>query len=151
METAALIFGLSLVYLADILIIFLGIKTIKQTYREYYMPVNHESHIEVDGIVSSVKYPGQGRYTTEYVEVEFEYEGKKYKKKTRYNFAKYYKKGDAVKVCFLPDDSQMNIVIKNNESEKGANSFLAGGICIVGGVILAILLTYSFFIKGISL
>lgn len=45
----------------------------------------------------------------------------------------------------------MNIVIKSNESEKGANSFLAGGICIVGGVILAILLTYSFFIKGISL
>jgi len=92
-----------------------------------------------------------GRYSTEYVEVEFEYKGTKYKKKTRYNFAKDYKQGDTVNVCFLPDDPQMNIVIKSNESEKGANSFLAGGICIVGGVILAILLTYSFFIKGISL
>ena len=151
METAAIIFGLSLLYLADILIIILGIKTIKQTYREYYMPVNHESHIELNGIVSSVKYPGVGRYTTEYVEVEFEYKGTKYKKKTRYNFAKDYKQGDTVNVCFLPDDPQMNIVIKSNESEKGANSFLAGGILIVGGVILAILLTYSFFIKGISL
>lgn len=74
METAAIIIGLSLLYLADILLIILGIKTIKQTYREYYMPVNHESHIELNGIVSSVKYPGVGRYTTEYVEVEFEYD-----------------------------------------------------------------------------
>jgi hypothetical protein len=112
------------------------------------MPINHESHIEVDGIVSSVKYPGQGRYTTEYVEVEFEYEGKKYKKKTKYNFAKNYKIGDTVKVCFLPDDSQMNIVIKSDESQNGILSFMAGGLCLIGGILVAIMLTYSVLTKG---
>ncbi len=50
METADLIFGLSLVYLGDILMIILGIKTIKKTYREYYMPVYDESHIELNGL-----------------------------------------------------------------------------------------------------
>ena len=148
METVAILIPLSLTYLANILIIVLGIKTIINTYRTYYMPINHESHIEVYGIVSSVKYPGQGRYTTEYVEVEFEYEGKKYKKKTRYNFAKYYKQGDAVKVCFLPDDSQMNIVIKSDESQNGILSFMAGGMCLIAGIFLAIIMTYSIITKG---
>ncbi len=148
METVAILIPLSLTYLANILIIVLGIKTIIKTYRTYYMPINYESHIEVDGIVSSVKYPGQGPHSTEYVEVEFEYEGKKYKKKTKYNFAKYYKIGDTVKVCFLPDDSQMNIVIKSNESEKGILNFLAGGLCLFMGILVAIMLTYSVLTKG---
>ncbi len=148
METVFILIPLSLTYLANILIIVLGIKTIIKTYRTYYMPINHGSHIELDGIVSSVKYPGQGRYTTEYVEVLFEYEGKKYKKKTRYNFAKYYKIGDTVKVCFLPDDYQMNIVIKSDESQNGILSFMAGGLCLFMGILVAIMLTYSVLTKG---
>ena len=148
METVVILITLSLIYLANILIIGLGIKTIINTYWTYYMPINHESHIELDGIVISVKYPGSGPHSTEYVEVEFEYEGQKYKRKTKYNFAKYYKKGDTVKVCFLPDDSQMNIVIKNNESEKGILSFMAGGMCLIGGICSTIIMTYSIFTKG---
>ena len=101
METVVILITLSLIYLANILIIGLGIKTIINTYWTYYMPINHESHIELDGIVISVKYPGSGPHSTEYVEVEFEYEGQKYKRKTKYNFAKYYKKGDTVKVCLF--------------------------------------------------
>ena len=83
METVVILITLSLIYLANILIIGLGIKTIINTYWTYYMPINHESHIELDGIVISVKYPGSGPHSTEYVEVEFEYEGQKYK----YHFA----------------------------------------------------------------
>ena len=107
METVVILITLSLIYLANILIIGLGIKTIINTYWTYYMPINHESHIELDGIVISVKYPGSGPHSTEYVEVEFEYEGQKYKRKTKYNFAKYYKKGDTVKVM-LSDGTEEN-------------------------------------------
>ena len=150
METVLIIVILGLIYIAILLMIILGVKTIIETYRTYYMVLNHEKHMELKGIVSDVKYPGNSRYSTEYVEVEFEYEGKKCKKRTRYNFAKYYKMGDEVTICLLPEDEKKNIVIKSDESQSGMLNFMAGGLLVIGGILMAILMTYSFLVKGVS-
>ena len=117
-------------------IIILGIKTIIETYLEYYNVRNHSSHLEVEAIISDIKYPGIGRYSTEFVEAEFEYAGKVHRKKSKYNFSKFYKVGDKVTVCLLPGDKKMNIVIKDNESEKGLLSFAVGGFLIFMAILI---------------